>query len=114
MLPAMSQDDDPQKRAAQRSPHDADDVVGATGEADEGDAEERVETPFDHPLFLPAVLLGLSLWFLWDGFIVPMEEHLTFNRVGFAVLALATLWFGYKGVREMRADAESGPDPESR
>lgn len=79
----------------------------ASVDPDPADAEERVETPFDHPLFLPAVLLGLSLWFLWDGFIVPMEDHLTFNRVGFAVLALATLWFGYKGIQEMRADADT-------
>ena len=68
--------------------------------------EESVETPFDHPLFLPVVLLGLSLWFLWDGFIVPMEEHLAFNRGGFVVLGLATLWFGYKGLREMRETRE--------
>jgi hypothetical protein len=73
--------------------------------------DEPVETPFDHPLFLPAVLLALSLWFLWDGFIVPMEDHLTFNRVGFAVLAILTVWFGYKGLQEMRQDAEGDDDP---
>ncbi len=105
MLLAMSQGHDDQKRAA--------DQADAAGDAENADLEERVETPFDHPLFLPAVLLGLSLWFLWDGFIVPMEDHLTFNRVGFAVLAVATLWFGYKGLQEMRADPESGRDSES-
>ena len=81
------------------------------GEAEERDAEggeaetiedEPMETPFDHPLFLPAVLLGLSLWFFWDGFVVPMEGHLAFNRWGFAVLAVATAWFGYRGFKEMR------------
>jgi hypothetical protein len=73
---------------------------------EEEDEDEATETPFDHPLFLPAVLLGLSLWFLWDGFIDPMEEHLAFNRWGFAVLGLATAWFGYKGIQEMRSSRE--------
>jgi hypothetical protein len=70
--------------------------------SDTEDDDEPVETPFDHPLFLPVVLLGLSLWFFWDGFVVPMEDHLTFNRWGFAVLAVLTAWFGYKGIQEMR------------
>jgi hypothetical protein len=73
--------------------------------ASAGADDEPVETPFDHPLFLPVVLLGLSLWFFWDGFVVPMQDHLTFNRGGFAVLALATCWYGYKGIQEMRARA---------
>jgi hypothetical protein len=76
------------------------------------DDDDRVETPFDHPLFLPVVLLGLSLWFLWDGFIVPMEEHLLFNRGGFVVFALGTLWFGYKGIQEMRAGRDEQPGPD--
>lgn len=60
-------------------------------------------TPFDHPLFLPVILIGLTLWFGYDGFIEDdpeMLEHLTFNRVGFAVLLLASLWFGYRGLKE--------------
>jgi hypothetical protein len=101
MLPAMSQvEDDPERNPNEEI------------EAEELE-DEPVETPFDHPLFLPAVLLGLSLWFLWDGFIAPMEDHLTFNRVGFAVLAVATAWFGYKGIREMREDAERANADES-
>ena len=64
--------------------------------------DEATETPFDHPLFLPVILLGLTIWFFWDGFVDPMVEHLAFNRGGFAVLALATAWFGYKGLQEMR------------
>jgi len=72
--------------------------------------DEPMETPFDHPLFLPAVLLGLSLWFFWDGFVVPMEGHLAFNRWGFAVLAVATAWFGYRGLREMRQSRSDDQD----
>ena len=79
----------------------------------EPERSEAPRTPFDHPLFLPVILLGLSLWCLWDGFIVPLEDHLAFNRWGFALLATATAWFGYKGIQEMRetrARNESAPN----
>ena len=71
-------------------------------EQDEREPDESTETPFDHPLFLPVILLGLTIWFFWDGFVDPMVDHLAFNRGGFAVLALATAWFGYKGLQELR------------
>ena len=80
------------------------------------DEEGPVETPFDHPLFLPVILGGLSLWFFYDGFInqdEAMLEHLAFNRGGFAVLSVAAAWFGYKGWREMRESASSStPSPD--
>ena len=71
----------------------------------EDSVEEPTQTPFDHPLFLPVILGGLMLWFFYDGFIntdPEMMEHRTFNQVGFAVLSVATSWFGWKGVKEMR------------
>ena len=79
-------------------------------ETDAGEADEdgSHETPFDHPLFLPIILGGLSLWFFYDGFLnsdPEMLEHLTFNRAGFAALFVGALWFGYKGRKEMREDA---------
>ncbi len=108
-------DEDEELRARTAGPDaDAADSDGASSQQDRTEAragtgpedeteDEPVETPFDHPLFLPAVLLGLSLWFLWDGFIVPMEDHLAFNRWGFGVLAVATLYFGFRGFQELRA-----------
>ena len=66
-------------------------------------------TPFDHPLFLPVLLLGFSIWFGYDGWInqdPEMLEHQDFNRYGFAVLAVLTAWFGYKGVSEWKASKE--------
>ena len=86
-----------------------DDAGNETDDTDESldEIDDAVETPFDHPFFLPAILLGLSLWFFWDGFVVPMEEHLTFNRWGFAVLATLTLWFGRRAILEMREDREN-------
>ena len=64
-------------------------------------------TPFDHPLFLPALLLAFMLWFGYDGFInqdPEMLEHQDFNRYGFGLLVLLTGWFGYKGWIEWQAD----------
>jgi hypothetical protein len=64
-------------------------------------------TPFDHPLFLPAILSGLALWFGYDGWFNPeMGEHLSFNRYGFGVLLLGAIWFGYKGLQEIRESRE--------
>jgi hypothetical protein len=59
-------------------------------------------TPFDHPLFLPTILSGLALWFGYDGWFNPEIEAVNFNRYGFGVLLLLAVWFGYKGLQEMR------------
>lgn len=76
-------------------------------------------TPFDHPLFLPALLFAGMLWFGYDGWInqdPDMQEHLSFNRYGFGVLTLLTAWFGYKGYREWQEekaerDAKTSAEP---
>lgn len=91
-----------------------------TGEIEEEEEDLRPATPLDHPLFLPVILLGMTIWFGYDGFInqdPDMLEHLTFNRWGFGALALATVWFGRKGLAEMRARkqeaSQDGSDPPS-
>ncbi|MDG2334952.1 MAG: hypothetical protein P8Q97_12060 [Myxococcota bacterium] len=64
-------------------------------------------TPFDHPLFLPILLLAGVLWFGYDGWIntdPEMVEHQDFNRYGFGVLVLLCGWFGYKGWNEWQED----------
>jgi hypothetical protein len=102
----------------------ADDSTPPSHEQGEGEAatEDEVqldgpaETPFDHPLFLPAILAGLWVWFGYDGFInqdPDMLEHLTFNRSGFAVLTLTTAWFGFKGWKELRERSTGGDDSSS-
>ena len=65
-------------------------------------------TPFDHPLFLPAILAGLALWFGYDGWFNPEIKAVNFNRYGFGVLLLGALWFGYKGLKEMREPPDPG------
>ncbi len=73
-------------------------------------------TPFDHPLFLPALLFLGMLWFGYDGWInqdPDMLEHKTFNQVGSGILTVLTGWFGYKGYFEWKDDQaarEAGPD----
>jgi hypothetical protein len=78
----------------------------------EDDDDDDVESPFDHPAFLPVILWGLSIWFGYDGWInqdPDMLEHLAFNRWGFGVLVIAGIWFTIQAVREIRADRETGP-----
>ena len=83
------------------------------GDEHEAEDDRPAETPLDHPLFMPVVLAGLCLYFFYDGFInqdPKMLENLAFNRGGFWILLAATLWFGYKGWKEMRQDASrDGP-----
>jgi len=74
-------------------------------ERQQRDDEGPPPTPFDHPLFLPTILVGLTLWFGYDGFISDdpkMLEHLAFNRGGFALLLLLSIWFGFKGFKEWK------------
>ena len=66
-----------------------------------------VKTPFDNPWFLPVMLWLFTAWFGWDAWIVPMEEHLAFNRYGFFVVLALALWFSWKAVKEQREESES-------
>ena len=80
-----------------------------------GEEEAAAPTPFDHPLFLPALLFAFSLWFGYDGFLnedPEMMEHQTFNRSFFAVWVLLLGYYGYRGVQEMREDAAAPDDGE--
>ena len=76
---------------------------------DPEETEEQAPTPFDHPLFLPVLLSGLTLWFGYDGWInqdPDMLKHLTFNRVGSAVLFAGAVYTGIGGYREWKEDQE--------
>ncbi len=72
--------------------------------------EEVPSTPFDHPFFLPVLLIGFALWFFYDGWFNPDMEWLKFNRYGFFVVLAGALWFTWKAVKERREEAESGAD----
>ncbi len=74
--------------------------------ASQGDAdsdEEHAPTPFDNPFFLPVLLIGFSLWFIYDGWLNPEMEWIKFNRVGAAIFSVLAIWFTAKAIRERRA-----------
>ena len=55
--------------------------------------EEDTSSPFDHPLFLPVILVAVALWFGYDGWFNPEIESVRFNRYGFGFLSGAALYF---------------------
>ena len=76
---------------------------------------ETPPTPFDHPLFLPVLLVAGMVWFGYDGWInqdPDMLEHREFNRYGFGALTLAAAWFGRKGWIEWQA-SRNPDDPKA-
>jgi len=82
----------------ERSPDRPPDAEAARAEVDEEDGS----SPFDHPAFLPVLLWALAIWFGYDGWLnqdPDMQEHLTFNRVGFGVLVLAGTYYTVQSLR---------------
>jgi hypothetical protein len=79
----------------------------AVSQGDEDSDEEYAPTPFDNPFFLPVLLIGFSLWFIYDGWLNPDMEWIKFNRVGAAIFSLLAIWFTAKAIRERRAASES-------
>ncbi len=85
--------------------HKETDEAGAA----ETDEIEAAPTPFDHPLFLPVLLTGLTLWFGYDGWLnddPDMQEHMMFNRVGFGLLLCGAVYYGVQGYREWKEDRD--------
>lgn len=85
----------------------------ATTDSVSGASKERPQrrgpppNPLYHPLFLPILLVGFSLWFGWDGFLTSdpdMLRHQTFNRVMFVIMLPICLWMVPRGLREFRED----------
>jgi hypothetical protein len=69
------------------------------------DAEEDDEiapTPFDNPFFLPVILIGFAIWFIYDGWFNPDMEWIKFNRSGAAVTTILGAYYTWKAIRERR------------
>jgi hypothetical protein len=81
--------------------------VDAASEGDADSDEEYAPTPFDNPFFLPVLLTGFSLWFIYDGWFNPGMEWIKFNRGGAAIFSLLAVWFTIKAIRERRAASQS-------
>ena len=82
------------------------------GTSNDEDDDDEVDSPFDHPAFLPVVLWGLSIWFGYDGWFnqdPDMLEHVTFNRWGFGILVVAGIYFTIQAVKEIREERRAGP-----
>jgi len=73
----------------------------AASDSDEAEDEE-VASPFDHPAFLPVILLAMALWFGWDGWFSETIESVNFNRYGFFFLAGAALYFAAADYTRLR------------
>ena len=86
---------------------------GPDSAQDSGEAVTRrgpPPNPLYHPLFLPVLMVGFSLWFFWDGYITTdpeMLEHETFNRVFFGVTQLVSLRFVPRGIREFLEERDA-------
>jgi hypothetical protein len=67
--------------------------------------EDEPRNPFDNPYFLPVLLLGLSIWFGYDGWFnadAHMQKWRGFNQIGFAVLVVLGIWFLVRARKETR------------
>jgi hypothetical protein len=80
-------------------------------DASSGD-DEIAPTPFDNPFFLPVVLVGMTLWLGYDGFLNQefISSHtgdeawvVGFNRWGALVIGLLAAWFTFRAFRERAA-----------
>jgi hypothetical protein len=69
-----------------------------------GEDEERASTPFDHPFFLPALLIAFTLWFGYDGWLNADfdPQWIGFNRWGFFILLPLAAYYTIQAVRETR------------
>ena len=74
------------------------------GDDPKGEGEERASTPFDHPLFLPVLLIAFTAWFGYDGWLNADfdPKWISFNRWGFFILLALSVYFTVQSVREMR------------
>lgn len=90
-------------------PREADSVTEGDADSD----EEYAPTPFDNPFFLPVLLVGFSLWFIYDGWLNPDMEWIKFNRIGAAIFLPLAIWFTVKAIRERRAASPSKQNDQS-
>jgi len=86
------------------SQHDPDPRDPASGNPKPDGDEERASTPFDHPFFLPALLIAFTAWFGYDGWLNADfdPQWISFNRWGFFILLALSIYFTVQSLREMR------------
>jgi len=67
----------------------------------EKEEEHDASSPFDHPAFLPVILVAVALWFGYDGWFNEEIESVRFNRYGFGFLLGAALYFTLDEVKPL-------------
>jgi len=77
--------------------------------SDQAEDGKRAPTPFDNPWLLPILLIGLALWFSYDGWLNPNTKSVLFNRLLAPIWALAALWSTRTALRESRLRRETLP-----
>jgi hypothetical protein len=73
----------------------------AGGSEKEKEEEHDASSPFDHPAFLPVILVAVALWFGYDGWFNEEIESVRFNRYGFGFLLGAALYFTLDEVKRL-------------
>jgi hypothetical protein len=81
-----------------------------TGAPTGGEEEEIAPTPFDNPFFLPVILIGFSIWFIYDGWFNPDMEWIKFNRGGAVITLVLGAYYTYRAVRERKSASASASD----
>ena len=75
-----------------------------SSEPEVGDNEEPeyAPTPFEGPYVVPVLLLGMALYFFYDGWFNPEIKSIAFNRWGSGVLGIAAVITGFRAWREQQ------------
>jgi hypothetical protein len=73
---------------------------------EEGDEDEVAPTPFDNPFFLPVILIGFAIWFIYDGWFNPDMEWIRFNRSGAVITSVLGAYYTWRALQERRRSAE--------
>ncbi len=97
-----------------QEPTDAD-PVGEQIEPEEQEPE-YAPTPFDGPYFVPVLLLGMCLWFAYDGWFNPdrldpeasLSKYVAFNQYGAVILGVAGAALGLRAWRQQQKEGEEG------
>lgn len=85
----------------------------ARNEQQEDGDEEVAPTPFDNPFFLPVILIGFAIWFIYDGWFNPDMEWIKFNRIGALITSVLGAYYTWRALQERRRAGEQAPGSEA-
>ncbi len=71
---------------------------------------EYAPTPFDGPYFIPVLLLGMCVWFAYDGWFNPerldpeasLSKYVAFNQYGDVILGVLGSLLGVRAWRQQQ------------